>query len=236
MPTDSRTTWRSAPASWPALTPARAMERRLPGTWDAAINSTAPWPGTRNLMLTRSNRITRRCWRPSPTGRCGPRSTTINDRSGSSTWNRGPFDCRDARDEFTLENLQIARHRAVHWTLSRDLDQAHPLVFVQIALQGDLLNDPLGFLANLLAFDLFADDHALVVGADRHTSDRPAFAPGIEQDRQHGAVPEGRQQELIGIGSQTVATGIDWFVGDQRQVSGFDPGLVGRPGHVGYSY
>ena len=49
--------------------------------------------------------------------------------------------------------------RAVHRALSRDLDQARPLVFIQVALQRDLLDDPLDFLADQLTVDLFGDDH-----------------------------------------------------------------------------
>src|SRR3954467_7157370 len=166
MPTGSPTTRRSAPACWPVLTPARGTERRLPGISGAATNSTAPWPGTQNPTLTRSNRITRRYWRPLPEVKCGPKSRTIDERSGASTWNRGPLGSRNPCDDFNLEYLEIARHRAVYRALSRDLDQAHPLVSVQIALQRDLLDDPLGFLADQLAILFFGDDDSLVASPD----------------------------------------------------------------------
>src|SRR5215208_738258 len=216
---------------------AQVTQRKSPGISGAATNSTAPWPATRNPMLTRSNRITRRCWRKSPKVKFGSLARTIDDRSGVSTWNRVLFGRRRGTcDDFTLQNLEFACHRAVHRALSRDLDQARPLDCIQVPLQCNLLDDSLDFLAYQLAVDLFGDDHTLVVGADRHAIDRPVLAPGIKQDRQYSAVPEGCQQELIGIRSQPVATRIDRFVADERQVSGIDAGLVGRPRHVRYGH
>ena len=79
--------------------------------------------------------------------------------------------------DFHFENLEIASHRAVDWTLSRDLDQARPLNFIQIPLQRDLLNDPLDLLANQLAVNLFRDDQPLVVRTDGHAINWPALAP-----------------------------------------------------------
>jgi hypothetical protein len=98
-------------------------------------------------------------------------------------------------------NFEITAERAVHWALSRDLYKARPLHFIQIALQRDLLNDPLDFLPDQLAVELFRDDQPLVIGTDGHAVDRPTLASGLEQDRQNRALPQGRQQELVRIGS-----------------------------------
>src|SRR5918993_489301 len=202
---------------------AQATQRRSPVTWAAASNSTAPWPGSPRLMRIRWKRTIRRFWRPLPAAPCGPHSRTIDERSSSSAENRGPFGRRRSIDvDLAFDNLEIAGDRTVHRALSRDLDQARSLHFVQIALQRDLLNDPLDPLPDHLAIDLFRDDQPLVVGTDRHSIDRPALTPGVEQDRQYRAMPQGRQQEFVGIGSQTVAARLNRFVADERQVSGID--------------